>query len=152
MDIPLRHSFTAIMRMSGKIINELNGKYSFAKGITSRGSGGSDHANFYNKKIPIAFLHTGGHPYYHTPDDTADKINYAGIEKVSRYGFELAWRVVQSDSSPRFNDAAFEPMRVIHDHGHPDTPFIHSYHEDEWQNHGRDEEHSHGKGNHSHDK
>ena len=46
----------------GKYITELNGEYSFARSITSRGSGGSDHAPFYNKRIPVAFLHTGGHP------------------------------------------------------------------------------------------
>jgi len=100
------------------IINELVPKYSFAKNITSRGSGGSDHASFYNKKIPIAFLHTGLHDYYHTPEDTADKINYAGIEKVAKYGFELAWKVVQSDVSPRFNYGEFKEMEYKHDHGH----------------------------------
>ena len=49
-----------------KIINDLNQKYKFAKKITGRTSGGSDHASFYNKKIPIAFLHTGLHSNYHT--------------------------------------------------------------------------------------
>jgi Zn-dependent M28 family amino/carboxypeptidase len=105
------------------IINELGGKYSFAKSVTSRGSGGSDHASFYNKKIPIAFLHTGLHSYYHTPDDTADKINYAGVEKVAKYGFELAWKIVQSDNSPRFNYGTFKAMEYTHDHGHSETPF-----------------------------
>ena len=131
----------------GRIINDLNQKYTFAKQITSRGSGGSDHANFYNKRVPVAFLHTGGHPHYHTPTDTPDKLNYSGIERVARYAFELAWRVDQGPVAPRFNVADFEPMPVIHDHGHPETPFIHSYHEDEWQihNHGRLPEHTHGK-------
>lgn len=118
----------------GRIINELNTKYRFAKRITSRGSGGSDHANFYNKKVPIAFLHTGGHPHYHTPTDTADKINYDGVEQVSRYGFELTWKVIQSDSAPRFNHAQFKAMSTIHDHGHPDAPF--------WR-HSWDHDHKH---------
>jgi len=129
------------------IINDLNEKYTFARRITSRGSGGSDHACFYNKKVPIAFLHTGGHPYYHTPDDTADKINYAGIEQVARYGFELAWRVAQSETPPRFNHASFKEMDYVHDHGHPEVPFAHPYHQEEWErehghphNHGRDDE------------
>ena len=112
----------------GRIINRLNGKYSFARQITSRGSGGSDHASFYNKRVPIAFLHTGLHRYYHTPDDTADRINYSGIEKVARYAFELAWRICQADSSPRFNVAEFKEMPYIHDHGHPEVPFPHDYH------------------------
>lgn len=120
----------------GRIIDELNRKYSFAKQITSRGSGGSDHANFYNKRVPIAFLHTGGHPHYHTPTDTPDRINYNGVEKVSKYGFELTWKVVQAESSPRFNHADFKPMRVIHDHGHPDVPFWrHSWDRDHDHNH-----------------
>ena len=112
----------------GRIISSLNGKYSFAKQITSRGSGGSDHACFYNKRVPIAFLHTGGHPYYHTPDDTADRINFGGIEKVARYAFELASKVAQAVSSPRFNVAEFKEMPYVHDHGHPEVPFPHSYH------------------------
>lgn len=132
----------------GKIIDDLNRKYTFAKRITSRGGGGSDHASFYNKKVPIAFLHTGLHKYYHTPDDTSDKINYSGMEDVARYGFELAWRVVQSDSSPRFNKAGFKKMPYVHDHGHPEVPFAHPYHEHEWESkHG----HSHGEGHHNHE-
>jgi len=123
----------------GRIISSLNGKYSFAKQITSRGSGGSDHACFYNKRVPIAFLHTGGHPYYHTPDDTADRINFGGIEKVARYAFELAWKVAQADSSPRFNVAEFKEMPYVHDHGHPEVPFPHSYHKHHEGDHEHDE-------------
>ncbi|MHA2043218.1 MAG: M20/M25/M40 family metallo-hydrolase [Candidatus Thorarchaeota archaeon] len=112
----------------GRIISELNNKYTFANRITSRRSGGSDHANFYNKRIPVAFLHTGGHPHYHTPSDTADKINYDGIERVAKYAFELAWKVTQDGGSPRFNEASFKPMPLVHDHGHPEVPFTTPYH------------------------
>lgn len=100
------------------IITELNGKYSFAKQITSRGSGGSDHAPFYNKKVPVAFLHTGLHPYYHTPEDDVERINFDGLQKVSTYAFELAWKVAQADLRPQFNYEAFKEMPYTHDHGH----------------------------------
>jgi hypothetical protein len=131
-----------------RIINELNGKYSFARRITSNGSGGSDHACFYNKRIPVAFLHTGGHPYYHTPDDTADRINYDGIEKVARYAFELAWKVCQAESRPRFavSEEDFEPMEYVHDHGHKGVKFIHSYHEHLLEDHDHDHPHVHNHG------
>lgn len=105
------------------IIGELSGKYSFAKSITGRSSGGSDHACFYNKKVPIAFLHTGMHDNYHTPRDTADKINFSGIEKVAKYGFELTWKVVNSDTKPSFNYGGFREMEYTHDHGHKDVHF-----------------------------
>lgn len=125
-----------------RIIDELNQKYSFARKITSRGSGGSDHACFYNKRVPVAFLHTGLHPYYHTPEDTADRINYAGISQVAKYAFELAWRVANDPVAPAFNHGGFKPMEYTHDHGHPDVPFyIHQYHKHEHEhgvkNHGR---------------
>lgn len=110
-----------------KYISELNPKYTFNRRITSQGSGGSDHACFYNKKIPVAFLHTGLHDYYHTPEDTADKCNFSGIEKVAKYAFELAWKVIGSESSPQFNHAEFKEMDYTHDHGHPELPF-HHYH------------------------
>ncbi|RDJ35606.1 MAG: hypothetical protein DWQ19_12375 [Crenarchaeota archaeon] len=113
----------------GRLIDELNAKYSFARRVTSRGSGGSDHACFYNKRVPVAFLHTGSHPYYHTPEDTADKINYQGIEQIARYAFELSWRVANDPYTVRFNHAEFEPMPYTHDHGHPEVPFPHSYHQ-----------------------
>jgi Peptidase family M28/PDZ domain/PA domain len=51
---------------------------SFEKG----GLGPSDHMSFALHKIPVLFLFTGLHADYHRPTDTADKINYAGIDEV----------------------------------------------------------------------
>jgi len=107
----------------GSYVNQLSAKYSFAKSITLRGSSGSDHAPFYNKKVPVAFLHTGLHPYYHTPKDTPDKINYEGLEKVTKYGFELAWKVCNDDKKPAFDYGSFKEMDFNHDHGQKDMPF-----------------------------
>jgi len=106
----------------GFIIKQLTEKYSFAKNVTLRGSGGSDHAPFYNKRVPIAFLHTGLHEYYHTPKDTADKINYEGLEKVARYGFELAWTVCNAVERVEFDYGSFKEMDLLHDHGQKDMP------------------------------
>ena len=106
----------------GFIIKQLGGKYSFAKNITLRGSGGSDHAPFYNKKVPVAFLHTGLHEYYHTPKDTSDRINYDGLEKVSKYGFELAWTVCNAVERVEFDYGSFKELDLNHDHGQKDMP------------------------------
>lgn len=49
---------------------------STVKFFTDRaGSGGSDHASFYAKQIPVLFFHTGGHADYHMPTDDADKVD-----------------------------------------------------------------------------
>lgn len=99
-------------------IQELNSDYNFARNITSRGSGGSDHASFYNKRIPIAALHTGQHSDYHRVTDDANKINYRGLELVAKYATELAFKVMNSDVKPTFNHYGFEPMDYLHDHGY----------------------------------
>ena len=104
----------------GFLIKQLTEKYSFAKSITLRGSGGSDHAPFYNKKIPVAFLHTGLHEYYHTPKDTADRINYEGLEKVAKYGFELAWNVCNAVERVEFDYGSYNELDYTHDHGQKD--------------------------------
>jgi aminopeptidase YwaD len=45
--------------------------------------GRSDHLSFYNRQIPVLHFFTGNHPDYHRASDTAEKLNYAGMEKVS---------------------------------------------------------------------
>ncbi len=107
----------------GDMIRSLSTKYSFASSITLRGSSGSDHAPFYNKKIPVAFLHTGLTRYYHTPSDTADKLNYEGLEKVAKYGFELSWLVANSGIKPAFDFGSFSEMNYDHDHGQKGVQF-----------------------------
>jgi hypothetical protein len=43
---------------------------------------GSDHLPFYQKGIPAVHFFTGLTPDYHTPDDTFDKINVAGVVRT----------------------------------------------------------------------
>ena len=47
------------------------------------GFGPSDHSSFYARKIPVLHLFTGSHTDYHRPTDTADKVNYAGMARIS---------------------------------------------------------------------
>lgn len=44
----------------------------------------SDHFHYAMNGIPIAFWFDGVHEDYHQPSDTADKIDYAKMEKVTR--------------------------------------------------------------------
>ena len=46
------------------------------------GMGSSDHASFSRTGIPVLHYFTGTHEDYHRPTDTADKINYRGMEWV----------------------------------------------------------------------
>jgi S1-C subfamily serine protease len=60
----------------------------FGKG----GIGPSDHTSFALKKIPVLFFFTGLHMDYHRPTDTAEKINYKGMDEV----VDLGQQVVQA--------------------------------------------------------
>ncbi len=44
----------------------------------------TDATSFYLKEVPILNAFTGAHADYHTPRDTAEKLNYAGAEKITR--------------------------------------------------------------------
>lgn len=49
---------------------------------TPGGMGSSDHASFYRADIPVLHYYTGTHSQYHRETDTADLINFAGMERV----------------------------------------------------------------------
>jgi Zn-dependent M28 family amino/carboxypeptidase len=53
----------------------------------------SDHYNYARKGIPIIFFFDGTHEDYHRPGDTADKIDYEKMEKVTRTIYMTAWEV-----------------------------------------------------------
>lgn len=44
----------------------------------------TDATSFYLLSVPILSAFTGAHEDYHTPRDTADKLNYEGLAKVAR--------------------------------------------------------------------
>lgn len=56
------------------------------------GIGPSDHTSFALHRIPVLFFFSGLHLDYHRPTDTADKINYAGMNEV----IDLGYRVVRA--------------------------------------------------------
>jgi hypothetical protein len=64
--------------------------------------GASDHYSFYQQKIPVIFLWTGTHPDYHRPTDTSDKINVAGMKKITDYSERILDRLRTEPKRPEF--------------------------------------------------
>ena len=107
-------------------IDELNGRYPLTRWVVHSGKGvggGSDHVPFHNKGVPIAFFHTGTSGPYHRPEDDADRLNYDGCEKISRYAFELAWKLAQSDDKASIDLDTFQMIKSTHDHEDDQLPF-----------------------------
>ena len=53
--------------------------------LSEDGFGPSDHSSFYGKQIPVLFFFTGTHLDYHKPTDTAEKINFQGLLKITDF-------------------------------------------------------------------
>jgi hypothetical protein len=60
----------------------------------------SDHFHYAQNGIPIAFWFDGVHEDYHQPSDTADKIDYAKMEKVTRTIFLTMWELADLKERP----------------------------------------------------
>lgn len=105
-----------------RIIDQVGQKYPSAKRHAGRGgSSGSDHASFARKRVPVMMMHTGLHRDYHKTGDTAEKINYQGMEDITKFTFEVAWNLVQGDAKPvYFGDPTPYPA---YDHDDRNTPF-----------------------------
>lgn len=61
----------------------------------------SDHYNFAKRDIPVTFFFAGVHGDYHKPTDTADKLDYEKMARVTKLVGLTAWGVAQNILRPR---------------------------------------------------
>jgi len=60
----------------------------------------SDHFNYARKGIPIIFYFDGEHEDYHRPGDSADKIDYEKMQKVTRTVYMTLWELASRPARP----------------------------------------------------
>ncbi len=84
-------------------IEDVRKKFSLA--LNEEGFGPSDHSSFYGKQIPVLFFFTGTHLDYHKPSDTADKINYAGLQQIVAYVAAIAKAIDENPTRPTYTVA-----------------------------------------------
>jgi len=61
----------------------------------------SDHFNYARKGIPIIFFFDGVHEDYHRAGDTADKIDYQKMQKITRTIYMTAWELASRATRPK---------------------------------------------------
>jgi Tol biopolymer transport system component len=66
------------------------------------GYGPSDQTSFYAKQIPVLHFFTGTHERYHTPDDDADAINFAGAAKIAELTSRVASTLAKGGVTPQY--------------------------------------------------
>jgi len=70
------------------------------------GFGPSDHSSFYARKIPVLHLFTGSHSDYHRPTDTAEKINYDGMVRITRLVADIVRDLATAAERPAYIEVA----------------------------------------------
>jgi Tol biopolymer transport system component len=60
----------------------------------------TDVTSFYPKNVPVLNFFTGAHDDYHRPTDTADKINYEGLERIAKFSEQLVIDLAQRPERP----------------------------------------------------
>jgi hypothetical protein len=94
---------TVISRLNSQTNLDVRFRYDFgAEDLMRR----SDQWSFLQRGIPAVFFFGGLHPDYHTPRDTADKINYAKLEKVARLVYLSAFEVATQKVPPAYKAAS----------------------------------------------
>lgn len=72
----------------------------FKLNVHEGGFGPSDHSPFYAAGKPVLFAFTGAHTDYHRSSDTADKLNYEGIDRVARLFGRILEGVATAEKAP----------------------------------------------------
>jgi hypothetical protein len=62
----------------------------------------TDASPFYSGGVPILALFTGLHDDYHTPADTIDKIDFPGLDGVTKYLKAITEAVARGDQAPDY--------------------------------------------------
>jgi Tol biopolymer transport system component len=60
----------------------------------------TDVTSLYVKNVPAVNLFTGAHEDYHRPTDTADKINYDGLERIAKFAEQIVLDLGQTPQPP----------------------------------------------------
>lgn len=89
---------------------DVPGLFDFDLQLNEDGFGPSDHSSFYAKKIPVLFFFTGTHLDYHKPSDTAEKINYDGLLKITDYIEQIARDIDAEPQRPTYAVAKSSAM------------------------------------------
>src|SRR5438105_2747374 len=62
----------------------------------------SDHASFYDVKVPVYFFFTGDHEDYHRPSDRVERINVPGMRRVTDLTEDLVAQLAAADERPKY--------------------------------------------------
>jgi predicted metalloprotease with PDZ domain len=60
----------------------------------------TDVTSLYLKNVPVLSFFTGAHDDYHRPTDTAEKLNYDGLERITKFAQQVVLDLAQGTARP----------------------------------------------------
>jgi TolB protein len=91
------------------LLERLGGELKLAINASGDGYGPSDQTSFYAKQIPVLHFFTGTHERYHTPEDDADAVNFAGAERAAELTARVAAALAKGEVTPGYARATSAP-------------------------------------------
>ena len=76
----------------------------------------TDATSFYMNEIPTLAAFTGAHTDYHTPRDTAEKLNYPGLKDISQLMSKIAVSLASRSDIPDFQTSSTKPQFATRAH------------------------------------
>ncbi|HEX8162283.1 MAG TPA: M20/M25/M40 family metallo-hydrolase [Pyrinomonadaceae bacterium] len=92
----------SIPSANGTVIATTDPKPRFRLTLNEDGYGPSDHSSFYAKQVPVLFFWTGTHEDYHKPSDTAEKIGYDSLARVTEFVRDALRGLDAADKRPTY--------------------------------------------------
>ncbi len=72
----------------------------------------TDATAFYTRRVPILAAFTGSHGDYHTPRDTPEKLDYAGVKSIAGLMAGIAQELASRDAPPEYVAVAPDPRKA----------------------------------------
>ena len=89
----------------GPVLKEANKDHGMDLNLPPAGFAGSDHLPFFQRDVPVMFIHTGLTDTYHTPEDDFDTIDCEGVLAVIDYTEAVMDGLINLEESPTFANA-----------------------------------------------
>lgn len=85
---------------------------------TESGTGASDHASFHDIQIPVLHYFSGTHSEYHRAGDTAELIDYSGMESILEHVEQVIQEVATRDADEiEFSETASQGISSMPGNG-----------------------------------
>ncbi len=72
----------------------------------------SDHYQYAQKGIPVAFFFSGLHEDYHRPSDEIDRIDFVKLQKIARTVLAVAWALGNAPDRPALDTPHGAPPQI----------------------------------------